>query len=131
MCVFQEDGAATIALDEQPPEGCRPAWKARHGFLCALLAHPRKLMDLLSPAKGEPDGVKKLKAELSPRVGGSLLQDSVFTGEFIEDGGQACVSFNCRRVGRLSRARAFALLMAYTSCLSRPAFDRDFGKTGS
>lgn len=49
----------------------------------------------------------------------------LFKGTLVDKDGRRSISYNCRRVGRLSNARAFGLLMAYTSCLGRPAYDRD------
>jgi hypothetical protein len=81
---------------------------------------------LLSPVSGESQDVKKLKEKVKKGFMDELLNEGLFKGKPINQNGRRGIAYNCCRVGRLSRARAFGLLMAYTACLSRPAYDRDF-----
>jgi len=126
LCVFNNDGTAFIQSDGEAPDAIRPAWNARYKFLVKLFGRLLKRLDLLSPVEKEPEDVTSFKAKLRLELSGDLLNDVLFKGEMVDQNGRYGIVYNCRRVGRLSRARAFGLLMAYTACLNRPAYDRDF-----
>lgn len=72
--------------------------------------------------------VRQMKQQIAPSFKPLLFEDDLFTGDVAEENGIHTVTYNCKRVRRLSRARALGLLMSYTSTIGRPAYDREFGK---
>lgn len=127
LCVFNDDGTSTILSGSEVPDGIRPAWKARYTILAKLFGRLLKRVDdLLAPVEKESKDVTNLKAKVRSELTGDLFNGGLFKGEIVDKNGYRGINYNCRRVGRLSRARAFGLLMAYTACLNRPAYDRDF-----
>jgi hypothetical protein len=126
LCVFNDDGSAAIHLDVEPSDMIRPSWKARYAILAKFFKDIASRVDLLSTAETDLPDVKELKAKLKSEFTNDLLNEGLFKGAIVDQAGGRSISYNCRRVGRLSSARAFGLLMAYTSCLGRPAYDRDF-----
>ena len=117
LCVFNNGGSATMIVGDEAPVGIRPAWQARYSILAKLVERRLKRLDLLSPVQ------EKFKS--GPTC--DLLNEGLFKGMVVDQNGRRGVEYNCCRVGRLSRARAFGLLTAYTGFLSRPAYDRSFG----
>ncbi len=126
LCVFNNDGTAIIQLNGEAPDAIRPAWKARYTIIEKPFGRLLKRLDLLSPVEKEPKDVTNIKAKLKSELTGDLLNEGLFKGEMVDKNACCGIAYNCRRVGRLTRARAFGLLMAYTACLNRPAYDRDF-----
>jgi hypothetical protein len=129
LCVFNDNGQSAIQIDGDSAQGLRPGWQVRHEKLMKVYSRLLKQLDLLNPIEQESADVKKAKTAIKQAFAGDLLNVGIFKGSVFQNGVQRGIQYNCRRIGRLSRARAFGLLMAYTSCLSRPAFDRDFGMT--
>jgi len=127
LCAFNDDGSATIQIGADAPGGIRPTLKARHSILSKLFGRLLRRLDLLAPVRGESPEVLKTKDTIRPQLTDDLLDEGLFKGKRVDANGHTNIIYNCQRVGRLSRARAFGLLMAYTGCLSRPAYDRDFG----
>jgi hypothetical protein len=123
LCTFNDEGSATMQVDDEPPDSIRPAWKARYAILAKLFGRLLKQLDVLSPSEGELPGVKEIKSGLMS----DLLDEGLFKGKAFNQNDRPIIAYNCRRVCRLSRARAFGLLMIYTGLLSRPAYDRPFG----
>jgi hypothetical protein len=126
LCVFNDDGSASIQLDGEPSDMIRPSWKARYGILTKFFKGIASRVDLLSAAETDLPDVKELKARLKSELANDLLDEGLFKGSLVDQDGRRSIVYNCRRVGRLSSVRAYGLLMAYTSCLGRPAYDRDF-----
>jgi hypothetical protein len=126
LCVFNEDGSASLQLDGEVSDMIRPSWKARHVILVKYFKRIASRVDLLTASEADPQNVKQVKAKLKSELTNDLLSEGLCKGALVEQAGRRSISYNCRRVGRLSSARAFGLLMAYTSCLGRPAYDRDF-----
>jgi hypothetical protein len=129
LCVFNQDGSATLAVDQVVPSGIRPAWKARHSILSRYWARAIRKADLLAPNANESQAVKQVKQRIARDLGGALFDDDLFKGVLSEADGVRSLTYNCRRVGRLARARAIGLMMSYTATLGRPAYDRAFGPT--
>lgn len=127
LCTFSNEGSATMQVDDEPPDAIRPAWKARYAILAKLFGRLLKRLDVLSPSEGELPVVKEMKEKLKSALMGDLLDEGPFKGRVFDQNGRRGIAYNCRRVGRLSRARAFGVLMAYTGLLCRPAYDRSFG----
>jgi len=72
----------------------------------------------------------QVKQAIARNFNSLLFDDDLFKGILAEAGGVRIVTYNCKRVGRLSRAHAIGLLMSYTATLGRPAYERDFGNIG-
>lgn len=128
LCVFNQDGVAKLTVNGNAPSGIRPAWKARHDILSQHWARAVRKADVLAPVGNETPAVTQVKQRITRDLGCLLLNDDLFQGSVAEAGGVRSVTYNCKRVGRLSRARSIGLLMSYTATLGRPAYDRDFGK---
>ncbi len=126
LCVFNQDGRANLTISGNVPSGIRPAWKARYDILLRLWDRVVRKADMLTPGADDSREVKKVKNEIDPILRRTLFDDDLFRGEIAVANGARSVTYNCRRVGRLTRARAIGLLMSYTSTLGRPAYDRDF-----
>jgi len=127
LCVFNQDGTARLAINGTAPSGIRPAWKARYEILSRHWGRAVRKADLLAPVADDSQAVKQVKGEIAKNLGGILFDDDLFKGGIVEADGLRSITYKCRRIGRLSRARAIGLLMSYTSTLGRPAYDRDFG----
>jgi hypothetical protein len=56
-----------------------------------------------------------------------LFCDDIFQGKYEKTDKGYTIIYNCKRIGRLNRARATGLLMSYTSTIQRPAYEMDFG----
>lgn len=127
LCVFNQDGVARLTVDGNAPAGMRPAWKARHDILARHWGRAIRKADMLAPVANESRAVTQVKQQIARDLGDLLFDDDLFKGSLAEAGGVRTVTYNCKRVGRMSRARAIGLLMSYTSTLARPAYDRAFG----
>ena len=128
LCVFNKDGVAKLEVNGNAPSGIRPAWKTRHDILSRHWNKAVRKADMLAPVDNEFPAVTQFKQGIARDLGGLLFDDDLFKGSLAESDGVRSVTYNCKRVGRLSRARAIGLLMSYTATLGRPAYDRDFGK---
>jgi len=115
MCVFNDDGKAIMILKSETPKQFRPAWRARYTL---LERHISKI-------------IKRLNKEIGPRNEyNQIITDSLFKGSYSKSEQIEQIEFNCKRECRLSRERAFGLLMSYTSVLGRPGYEADFGNRG-
>ena len=124
LCGFNQDGTARMTVNGNAPSGIRPSWKARHAILSRLWGQAVHKADVLAPAANESQAVKQVKEQIARNLSGIFFDDDLFKGILSEAGGVRSVTYNCRRAGRLSRARAIGLLMSYTGTLGRPAYDR-------
>jgi hypothetical protein len=125
LCVFDSNGQAAVTVGAVEPTGLRPAWEARFGRLQKHYAClQRRLNAVLSPIQD----VELPKEEIMSGFFRELFPKGPFKASLSKENACLTIAYNCQRVGRLSRARAVDLLMAYTSCLSRPAFECSFGK---
>jgi hypothetical protein len=128
LCVFNQDGVARLVVDGNSPSAIRPAWKARHDIMSRHWGRAVRKADMLAPIANESQAVTQMKQKIAKDLGGLLFDDDPFKGLLASDRetGIRSITFNCRRVGRLSRSRAIGMLMSYTGTLGRPAYDRDF-----
>lgn len=126
LCVFNEDGSAKIQPDATVLDKIRPAWKARYRILSKVFRKRVTRIGLLSQAENESAAITTLKQKLRTELTGDLLNEEPFKGSLVEINGQAGIAYNCRRISRLFGARAYGLLMDYTSSVGRMAYDRDF-----
>ena len=79
-------------------------------------------LDLISTAEKEPKAAKEIRLTLKS----DLLNEGLLKGELLREGDNLGITYKFKRIKRLSRDRAFGLLMAYTGVLSRPAYQREF-----
>lgn len=127
LCAFNQDGIARLTVDGNAPSGIRPSWKARHAILSRYWGRAVQKADMFTPEANESQDVKQIKEQFAKRLGGLFFDDDLFKGSLADSAGARSVTYNCKRVARLSRARAIGLLMSYTATLGRPAYDREFG----
>lgn len=127
LCSFNQDGIARLTVDGNVPPNVRPSWRARHDILAHHWGRAVSKADMLAPVDNESQAVKQAKKQIAKNLGSMVFDDDLFKGSLAEADGACSVTYNCKRVGRLSRARAIGLLMSYTATLGRPAYDRDFG----
>ena len=80
----------------------------------------------MHPTTDDSPDVKAVKEKIKTTIIGDIFNEGLFKGQLLGDNNNQGLEYNCRRVGRLSRPRAFGLLMSYTSCLSRPAYQGNF-----
>lgn len=130
LCVFNHDGVAKLTVGQNAPSGIRPAWKARHEM---LLRGWNKIIckyNMFAPAPDDSPVLKQFKqtGALKNTIDGLLFGDDLFKGSLVETDEGRSIIFNCKRVGRLSHARAIGLLMSYTATLGRPAYEPGFGE---
>ena len=117
-----------LTIGESAPAGIRPALEARHYILARHWARAVRKADLLAPVAGETQAVAQVKQQIAGEVGNMVFDDDLFKGSIAETAGVRSLTYDCRRIGRLARARAIGLLMSYTATLGRPAYDRAFGR---
>ncbi|MEO5372357.1 MAG: hypothetical protein H7833_19985, partial [Magnetococcus sp. DMHC-1] len=129
LCVFNQDGTSRLGIGGNAPSAIRPTWKARHAFLLKYWTKVvRRADDLLAPSSNELSAVKQAKEKIAKNLNDLIFNDDLFKGTLSPtENGKCSITYNCKRVGRLSRARAIGFLMSYTGTLGRPAYDRDFG----
>jgi hypothetical protein len=127
LCIFNIDGSARMLIGDEVPDAMRPAWKERYKRVTESISRTLKKLELLSPAQGDTREILKMKAKLRPELMSHLLDEGLFKGKFIKENSMPGIMYNCRRIGRLCRARAAGLLMAYSGFLSRPAYERSLG----
>ncbi|HUT56923.1 MAG TPA: hypothetical protein VNA25_03495, partial [Phycisphaerae bacterium] len=130
LCVLNDDGVARLIVGGDAPSGIRPAWKARHGSLSGLIGRMIRKADCLAPVDNEPPIVTQVRATIASSLTGVLFDEALFKGGIAEANGTRMLTYDCKRIRRVSRARAIGLLMTYTASLGRPAYDRDFGVVG-
>lgn len=124
LCVFNQDGTAMLPIDGSAPSGLRPSWKARFSVLEKEFGRNVCKADLLAPSSSDSPGMKRAKEHLGEKLGSLFFDDDVFKGKLVSQDDVRSVKYDCRRVGRISRARAMGLLLSYTGTLGRPAYDR-------
>jgi hypothetical protein len=107
----------------------RPAWKDRYKELAKLFRKRLTRLVLLQEKQGDSADISTLKQQLRRQLSSELLREEPFRGSLAEIDGKTGIVFDCRRIGRLFGTRAYGLLMDYTSCLGRMAYDREFGQT--
>ena len=119
LCVFEKDGTARMSLTKSCTPLAVPAWQNRYTILqkeaSRVFERYKTLMD---------DGQSADLLDLTiPLASNSRL----YKGK-VDVGGKA-ISYDCCRTARLSATRSVALLQAFSTYLSRPAFETDVGKS--
>lgn len=126
LCVLNQDGISKLIVSGSAPANIRPSWGKRHEILRRYWRKAIRKAEMLVPGDGDSQDVRQFKQNIKRDFSKLLFDDDLFTGNFTEEENVRLVTYNCKRVGRLSRARAIGLLMSYTSTLARPAYDRTF-----
>lgn len=124
LCVFNQNGVAMLPIGGAAPSGMRPAWRSRFDVLSRYIGRNVRKADLLSPDNKESPAVMQTKQQLLRELGGMFFEDDLFKGSIVNENGVRTVKYDCRRIGRVSRARAMGLLLSFTGTLGRPAYDR-------
>jgi hypothetical protein len=126
LCVFNNDGAATMDLSAVCPSLVAPAWKKRFAVARRKAESIVKRYDTFANQKVQDktnaDAVRQELIKLFPP---SVSNSGVFKGTVVLGATGGRIVFNCKRVKRLCRPRAIALASQYSTCFNRPAFDRD------
>jgi hypothetical protein len=120
LSVFQADGSAKISLQDEQPPGLLAGWHNRFEHL--LKTYKGELAYLTS---FQPETMAQ---SLSKEFLGKLLPPVSLDGYFqtVVSLDEKKIEYNLKRVARLQGAQAYAMLMAYTRFMSRPAFEHDF-----
>lgn len=112
LCVFNSLGNAVFTLNSTAPSELKPSWAERHK------AVNRHIVNIKN----------KLQSKIVHKDQWvDFITDSLFKATYRKERSKETISFNCSRVSRLTKERAFGLLMSYTSVLGRPGYDKDFG----
>ena len=128
LCVFNADGSATAWVPSTAPDGLRPSWKNRFVRVLESAESVYKRVALLAGVNKEHKDVRAYKKRVRGQMTAALLDEGLFKGKQISKKGARGITYDCQRISRLSRSRAFGLLMAYTATLGRPAYEREFVK---
>ncbi len=125
LCVFNSDGAATIDPTAACPGRLTPAWKKRFEVSVRKVESILKRYGTFAEGKVPDEALADVRRDLIKLFPPPVSNSGVFKGtvELTQNGGR--IKFNCKRTMRLCRQRAIALAMQYSSCFSRPAFERD------
>ncbi len=125
LCVFNPEGDARISSDENCPPAVLPAWNYRFNILKkkfeAIIAEYSKYSD----KKYEEDFLKKYLLPKCPAYGKALFTPKL---QIDRENEKSTIKYNCKRVERLCKQHAEAILLKYSHYISRSAFDHDFGK---
>ena len=126
FCVFNKNGEAEIALQDTYDLKLIPSWQKRYVLLREQYSKCIEKIDFLAPEEQEAAESKKKKKDIIQKVFSSkppFKVDVNFQNQRI--------SFGVKRVKRLNKERAYGLLIAYSSIVGRPAYDRTFGSSDS
>ncbi|MDR2560729.1 MAG: hypothetical protein LBC63_03025 [Holophagales bacterium] len=129
LCVFNQDGVAELTVGGDAPSGIRPAWEERYKYLSKRLTREAEKAAKLFP-DGEDGTVDQFNRKIAKYIGivNLFFGDDLFKGKLTtKPDNTHSITFNCKRVERLSRDRAIEMLMLYTATLARPAYDLPFG----
>jgi len=123
LCVFQSDGRSKIEIGTACPEGVIPTWQ---DHFMRLQKEFKKVVDRFERINSSVNNhVNKDDKQL---LLNAIVPPSSLTNAFKGKIHGQTVEYPIRRIGRISHARAVAVLSRYAGFLSRTAFDRDFGK---
>ncbi|NTV47588.1 MAG: hypothetical protein HGB11_13965 [Chlorobiales bacterium] len=128
LCVFNKDGVAKMIVGGSAPSGIRPSWKARYEILYRYWRKVVSKAEEHAINSNDSKEVAQVKQRIVSDLCSLLFYDDLFKGKLDEIEKVQSVMYNCKRIGRLSRARAIGMLMSYTATLGRPAYELDFGK---
>ena len=127
LCVFNQDGVARLNINKNEPPSIRPSWKLRYKLVSDSWNRAiRKADGMLDPLATDPLAVKLFKQKHAKEIEALIYGDDLFKGSIKKTDESRTLEFNCKRIGRLSRARAMGLLMSYTATIGRSAYEREF-----
>jgi hypothetical protein len=118
LCVFNEDGSASLTVAQDKPKNLIPAWAGRYAKLQDEVA--QIFADMATKPGNDSRGLlEKLIGRIDHSgVFAPTLQYSTKT-----------IRYNFKRVGRLMAPRSNALMTAYAQFLARSAFEHDLERT--
>ncbi len=116
LCVFRNDGCATLTVGDTAPTLMSEAWRA----------HFPKVSDVMRKACGRYTELMKkngMKAIDAAKIALSASLGSLMKLEI--DSKSNTITFDISRAGRIKHPRSGALLARYANALARDAFDHD------
>jgi hypothetical protein len=119
LCVYNDDGVAKFDPDVNTKECIRPSLTNRYNLIKKKIEREVKTGEKLMETSNENN--------ITNRIIEILFCDDLFQSKYKKTDKGYAVIYNCKRIGRLDRARATGLLMSYTSTIQRPAYEMDFG----
>ncbi len=136
LCVLNPDGKLTLSVDAKPNLLLIPSWAKRFD---RLLSYVRKIIEdyrRSGPPKIQVEDEGTItEAQKHQQKAGRATQALILAERARLDSGRTFtptvqtgpdrLSYNLKRVARLTQPRASALLAAYARFLTRPAFDHD------
>ncbi len=118
LCSYQEDGTACMVTTSRCPECVIPSWQK----------HYDKLSRYFESLVSKYDALKALGLDKQEIERGILRSsaDGLFKGKV--DSQRKTISYDCKRIGRICRPHAEALLTKYAHHITRAAFEHYFDK---
>jgi hypothetical protein len=124
LCVYNEEGIAKISTDDVCSDSINPGWQFRFDKLKKQF---NSIVDEYKKYKDEgykEDFLKKYLLPKSSPHGNILFKPKID----LSIKGKESIIYDCRRIKRLCKPQAEAILLKYSHHISRSAFDHDFGK---
>jgi hypothetical protein len=105
----------------------QPTWKDRQRLLQKEFEKQLKSIAHFIPSGSDNRLVREFKERSFHKVTEIFFKDDLFKGsiEFTDE--NTTINYNCKRIGRVSHARALGLLMSFTNFLGRSGYEVDFG----
>jgi hypothetical protein len=115
LCVFNKDGTAQIGLTNDPTSGMVPSWQKRYGILQNDIRKLVTIYDRIAPTSQQREDVARAIFKCS--------NEGVFVPTFHRDAQK--LSYDFRRISRLTQPRSYLLLQRYADFLTREALDQE------
>ncbi len=115
LCVYNKDGTAQIVLTGDPPSGMVPSWQKRYGLLQKDLQKLETIYDRIAPTPQQREDVVRTVFKCS--------NEDVFVPTFHRETHQ--LSYNFKRISRLTQPRSYVLLQRYADFLTREALEQE------
>jgi len=119
MCVFQDDGSASIGVGDECPGIVIPAWRARHE---KMKAKAGQLLVRYQSLVAAPMDAGQARDAALPRS--SLGEEALFSSSINAERDR--IQYGCKRVGRLCYPASSEILHRFLSYWARAALDHDF-----
>jgi hypothetical protein len=115
LCVYNEDGTSQIVLTGDPPSGMVPSWQKRYGLLQKDIQKLVTVYDRIAPTPQQREDVARAVFKCS--------NEDVFVPMF--NGETKHLSYNFKRISRLTQPRSHLLLQRYADFLTREALEQE------
>lgn len=115
LCVYNKDGSAQITMTEDAPAGMFPAWQKRHGLIKRELQDLVAIYDRISPSGAQREDVVRAIFKCS--------NEEVFLPSFHAETQK--LTYDFKRVARLTQPRSYLLLQRYADFLTREALEQE------